>query len=53
MGTSTLLGLDPARIAQVPGLLEDAREREGEVPPLRDGHADGADRRRPLANAGQ
>jgi hypothetical protein len=29
MGTNTLLGLDPARIAQVPGLLEDARERDG------------------------
>jgi UDP-N-acetylglucosamine 2-epimerase (non-hydrolysing) len=39
MGTNTLLGLDPARIAEVPALLDEARGREAEVPPLWDGHA--------------
>ena len=39
MGTNTLLGLDPARIADVPALLDEARERETQVPPLWDGHA--------------
>jgi UDP-N-acetylglucosamine 2-epimerase (non-hydrolysing) len=39
MGTNTLLGLDPARIAEVPALLAEARGREAEVPPLWDGHA--------------
>ena len=39
MGTNTLLGLDPARIADVPELLARAREREAQVPPLWDGHA--------------
>jgi UDP-N-acetylglucosamine 2-epimerase (non-hydrolysing) len=39
MGTNTLLGLDPARIAEVPALLAEAREREAQVPPLWDGHA--------------
>src|SRR5690349_1113967 len=34
MGTNTLLGLDPARIGDVPALMLEAREREGEVPPL-------------------
>jgi UDP-N-acetylglucosamine 2-epimerase (non-hydrolysing) len=39
MGTNTLLGLDPARIAEVPELLAEARERERQVPPLWDGLA--------------
>jgi UDP-N-acetylglucosamine 2-epimerase (non-hydrolysing) len=39
MGTNTLLGLDPARIADVPELLAVARERKAQVPPLWDGHA--------------
>jgi UDP-N-acetylglucosamine 2-epimerase (non-hydrolysing) len=39
MGTNTLLGLDPARIAEVPELLAQARDREPQVPPLWDGHA--------------
>jgi UDP-N-acetylglucosamine 2-epimerase (non-hydrolysing) len=39
MGTNTLLGLDPARIGDVPALLDEARERETQVPPLWDGHA--------------
>jgi UDP-N-acetylglucosamine 2-epimerase (non-hydrolysing) len=39
LGTNTLLGLDPARIADVPELLVKAREREARVPPLWDGHA--------------
>ena len=39
MGTNSLLGLDPARIAEVPALLAEAREREAQVPPLWDGHA--------------
>jgi UDP-N-acetylglucosamine 2-epimerase (non-hydrolysing) len=39
MGTNTLLGLDPARIAEVPGLLADARSNEAQVPPLWDGKA--------------
>ncbi len=39
MGTNTLLGLDPARIGEVPELLLGAREREAHVPPLWDGHA--------------
>jgi UDP-N-acetylglucosamine 2-epimerase (non-hydrolysing) len=39
MGTNTLLGLDPARIAEVPSLLEGAREKETQVPPLWDGKA--------------
>ena len=39
MGTNTLLGLDPARIADVPELLAEARERKAQVPPLWDGHA--------------
>ena len=38
-GTNTLLGLDPARIADVPGLLADARTREAHIPPLWDGKA--------------
>jgi len=39
MGTNTLLGLDPARIADVLALLGEARERETHVPPLWDGNA--------------
>jgi UDP-N-acetylglucosamine 2-epimerase (non-hydrolysing) len=39
MGTNTLLGLDPNRIAEVPELLDAAREREARVPPLWDGKA--------------
>ena len=39
MGTNMLLGLDPARIGEVPKLLVEAREREAHVPPLWDGHA--------------
>ena len=39
MGTNALLGLDPARIGDVPALLDEARERETQVPPLWDGHA--------------
>jgi UDP-N-acetylglucosamine 2-epimerase (non-hydrolysing) len=37
-GTNTLLGLDPARIAEIPGLLE-AAPRGAEPPPGWDGHA--------------
>src|SRR6476661_8662778 len=39
MGTNTLLGLDPARISEVPALLEAARARETTIPPLWDGKA--------------
>ena len=39
MGTNTLLGLDPARIAEVPALLAAARAKEARVPPLWDGKA--------------
>jgi UDP-N-acetylglucosamine 2-epimerase (non-hydrolysing) len=39
LGTNTLLGLDPARIGDVPQLLTEARAREARVPPLWDGHA--------------
>jgi UDP-N-acetylglucosamine 2-epimerase (non-hydrolysing) len=39
MGTNTLLGLDPARIADVPGLLTAARAKEARIPPLWDGKA--------------
>ena len=37
LGTNTLLGLAPERIAQVPALLRDQRERR--IPPGWDGHA--------------
>ncbi len=37
LGTNTLLGLDPARIREVPALL--AAPRSSSVPPLWDGHA--------------
>jgi len=39
LGTNTLLGLDPARIAELPALLEEAGPPPGEPPPLWDGHA--------------
>jgi UDP-N-acetylglucosamine 2-epimerase (non-hydrolysing) len=39
MGTNTLLGLRPERIAEVPQLIAAARGREARVPPLWDGHA--------------
>jgi UDP-N-acetylglucosamine 2-epimerase (non-hydrolysing) len=39
MGTNTLLGLDPARIAEVPALIAEAREKPAQVPPLWDGRA--------------
>jgi UDP-N-acetylglucosamine 2-epimerase (non-hydrolysing) len=39
LGTNTLLGLDPERIADVPTLLETARSRPARVPPLWDGRA--------------
>jgi UDP-N-acetylglucosamine 2-epimerase (non-hydrolysing) len=39
LGTNTLLGLDPARIAEVPGLLADAQARPARVPDGWDGHA--------------
>ena len=39
-GTNTLLGLDPARIAEIPELLARASRRATrEPPPLWDGHA--------------
>ncbi len=39
MGTNTLLGLDPACIADVPELLEAAPAKESRIPPLWDGKA--------------
>jgi UDP-N-acetylglucosamine 2-epimerase (non-hydrolysing) len=39
LGTNTLLGLAPERIAEIPGLLEAARGRSGQKPPLWDGEA--------------
>jgi UDP-N-acetylglucosamine 2-epimerase (non-hydrolysing) len=39
MGTNTVLGVDPARIADVPALLAEAREREARIPPRWDGKA--------------
>jgi UDP-N-acetylglucosamine 2-epimerase (non-hydrolysing) len=38
-GTNTLLGLDPARIAEIPGLLARGGRREAEPPPMWDGRA--------------
>jgi UDP-N-acetylglucosamine 2-epimerase (non-hydrolysing) len=38
-GTNTLLGLDPARIAEIPALLAAREDRSGDPPPLWDGHA--------------
>ena len=53
MGTNTLLGLDPKRIAEVPALLTEAAEREDPgAGPL--GRTRGAaDRRRPGQRAGE
>jgi len=39
LGTNVLLGLAPERIAEVPALLEAARDRQASVPPLWDGRA--------------
>jgi UDP-N-acetylglucosamine 2-epimerase (non-hydrolysing) len=39
MGTNVLLGLSPERIAEVPALIDRARERPERVPPLWDGQA--------------
>jgi UDP-N-acetylglucosamine 2-epimerase (non-hydrolysing) len=38
-GTNTLLGLDPARIAEIPELLGNAANRPSEAPPMWDGKA--------------
>jgi UDP-N-acetylglucosamine 2-epimerase (non-hydrolysing) len=38
-GTNTVLGLDPARIAEIPGLLANAPGRSSQPPPLWDGTA--------------
>jgi len=39
MGTNTLLGLVPERIAEVPALIEQGAGRAARVPPLWEGHA--------------
>ena len=39
LGTNTVLGLDPARIADVPALIRAAAGRPSQVPPLWDGRA--------------
>jgi len=39
LGTNTLLGLDPARIAEIPGLITDGGRIATEPPPLWDGKA--------------
>jgi UDP-N-acetylglucosamine 2-epimerase (non-hydrolysing) len=39
LGTNTLLGLDPARIADVPRLIEEQAQRPASIPPLWDGQA--------------
>jgi len=39
LGTNTLLGLDPARIADVPRLMEEQAQRPASIPPLWDGQA--------------
>nr|MBA2581428.1 UDP-N-acetylglucosamine 2-epimerase (non-hydrolyzing) [Thermoleophilaceae bacterium] len=39
MGTNTLLGLAPERIAEVPALIERGAGRAARVPPLWEGHA--------------
>lgn len=41
LGTNTLLGLSPGRIAEAPDLIADARRRPARVPPLWDGRAAG------------
>jgi UDP-N-acetylglucosamine 2-epimerase (non-hydrolysing) len=38
-GTNVVLGAEPDRIADVPELLAEARNREAQAPPLWDGHA--------------
>ena len=38
-GTNTLLGLDPARIAEIPGLISGGGRLAPEPPPLWDGRA--------------
>jgi UDP-N-acetylglucosamine 2-epimerase (non-hydrolysing) len=38
-GTNTLLGLDPARIAEIPGMLAEGAGEATDPPPLWDGHA--------------
>ena len=38
-GTNILLGLDPARIAEIPGLISDNRRARPDPPPLWDGKA--------------
>ncbi len=38
-GTNTLLGLEPARIAEIPALIAQRGEGSSEPPPLWDGHA--------------
>ncbi len=39
MGTNVVLGLDPARILEVPGLIRTRPRDGGEIPPLWDGKA--------------
>jgi UDP-N-acetylglucosamine 2-epimerase (non-hydrolysing) len=39
LGTNTLLGLDPAAIAEIPAALADRSSERPEPPPLWDGHA--------------
>jgi UDP-N-acetylglucosamine 2-epimerase (non-hydrolysing) len=39
LGTNTLLGLDPQRIAELPELIAAARRRDATVPPYWDGRA--------------
>jgi UDP-N-acetylglucosamine 2-epimerase (non-hydrolysing) len=39
VGTNVLLGLDPARIDELPALIEAAAQRPAGIPPLWDGHA--------------
>ena len=38
-GTNTLLGLEPARIVEIPGLISEARKRPSQVPSGWDGEA--------------
>ena len=40
-GTNTVLGLDPARIAEIPGLLGNGSRRTSDPPPMWDGRAAG------------
>jgi UDP-N-acetylglucosamine 2-epimerase (non-hydrolysing) len=41
MGTNVILGLDPARIAEVPELIAAGEDKQAQVPPLWDGKASG------------